>query len=103
MKHLDKMRDFLYRIRLAWAVFRGDYGWVENHAMGFVRCIFSRYMNRKHPDSDDRTARNTAMRNVIDYGRPFIAIWKDFDGCYISYSGTEKELDELKNQDIIID
>lgn len=30
MKHLDKMRDFLYRIRIAWAVFRGDYGWVEN-------------------------------------------------------------------------
>lgn len=111
MKHMNTIRDFLYRIRLAWAVFRGDYGWVEKHAtdwvenraLGFVRCIISHYMNRKHPDSGDRYARKEAMRKVIDYGLPFIAIWKDYDSCYISYSGTEKELDELKNQEIIID
>lgn len=103
MKYMDMMKDFFCRLRIAWAVFRGDYGWVEKHALGMVRCTISRYMSRKYPDSADREARMAAMRKVIDHGLPFIAVWKDYDSCYISFSGTEDELDELKNQEIIID
>lgn len=103
MKYMDMIKRFFRRLRIAWAVFRGDYSWVEKHALGMVRCIISLYMSRTHPDSADREARMAAMRKVIDYGLPFIAVWKDYDGCYISYSGTEEELDELRNQEIIID
>lgn len=103
MKHLDNMKDFLYRIRLAWAVFRGDYGWVTKQEIGLQRKIVTSYIFGKFHNIGDRDARMATMHKVIDYGLPFIAIWKDYDSCYISYSGTEKELDELKNQEIIID
>jgi hypothetical protein len=105
MRYMNIMKNFFYRIRLTWAVLTNDLAWLAKHAQGLHRAIVARYVIDHYPDLEEEGTRIRVAHAVIDDGCPFIALWKErcFGECRIAYSGTEEDLDELKNQEIIID
>lgn len=97
------MRNFFKRLRTAWAVFRGDYKWVsDNNPTVFFSLRFFRLRNASRV-LREMDVKWMASRVIEDNMWPFILQWKSPDGCFVSYFGTEEELEELKNQEITID
>ncbi len=97
------MKDFFKRLRTAWAVLRGDYKWVADNADDLSAIINGRRVDKSFPATEEEDARLTSAGQILSKNIPFIAIWKLLGNCYVSYCGTEQELEELKNQEITID
>lgn len=97
------MREFFRRIRIAWAVYKKDYEWLCNNALSLHRDMMQWYMYRQFTDEEEIDARLNASYRTVDCKRPFITVWKDVNGCYAAYCGTDEELKELMNQEIKID
>lgn len=97
------MKRFFKRLRTAWAVLTEDYEWLTDNAGYLAAIINGQRVNKSFPVPEEADARMAAVGKILTKNVPFIAIWKFSGNCYVSYCGTEQELEELKNQEIIID
>lgn len=96
------MRNFFWRIRIAWTVFRGKYALLVREHEKLLFYMEQCAMFERHKPSDARV-RLSSIDKIKDY--PYILLFKETvsGNCYVDYCGTEEELEELKNQEITID